>query len=165
MNEIYPLALTKVEWKVFVDVVQRGLGFSPTRGLDACHLNVADPAAFLGSLDMENNPLDALRDLFNCGHKHFCVSFIGLFDEDLVLLLNKTNLTIHWRQHKKTFVTILTGTMDAWISAVLSACKISEDYELRRVMNIVLASFEQVGFREIFSKFTKKQLPDGTFTL
>ena len=164
--ELYPLAVTQVEWSIFIDVCQRIFGISPTRGIDSSHLEVKDPAAFLGSLDIENAPIEALRDSFNPGHQHFSVSFILVADADGAMSLINTGLKIYTKVGpRKKNVTILTGTMDVWHRAILNGCRDVSSYELRVIMNLALARFEQAGFREVFSHLTKHQKSDGTFIL
>jgi len=164
--EIYPLAISKAEWSIFIDVCQRYLGYSPTRGVDGCHLEIDDPAAFLGSLNMENDPLETLR-LGSGVFEHFSITFLAVLDEEAVCLMTRTPLKVYWKadSKRKNFITLLSGTMDEWYRAILAGCTTSANPILRWVMNHVIAHFERVGFREIFSRFKKQQLQDGTFVL
>lgn len=164
--EIYPLAITQVEWRVFIDVCQRVLGYSPTRGLDATHLDIKDPAAFLGSFDMDNEPLKALRDQTNLGHQHFSISFLAVVDLEGVVALFNTSLKLYAKTGlRKKIIVIITGSMDQWYQSVVKGCREEASYELRWLMNRALARFEQAGFREIFSHFKKQKLADDTFIL
>jgi len=164
--EILPLAITKVEWRVFIDVCQRILGVSPTRGIDASHLEVSDPASFLGAFDMENDPLNALRDTFNPGHEHFNISFIMVLDDAGIGALYRTGLKVFVKDgQRRKSVAIVSGSMDAWYKAIRLGCRDEVVYELRWIMNRVLVRFEQAGFREVFSDFRKQQRTDDTFTL
>jgi len=163
--EIYPLAVTQPEWRVFIDVCKNVLGHSPTRGIDASHLDIEDPAAFLGSLDMDNAPLDALRDQHNLGHFHFSISFIAILDLEACGMLLNTGLKVSWKSNRRRYVCIVTGTMIQWYHAVIQGCREKAEYELRWIMNRVLAHFERAGFGELFSRFKKQQLHDETFAL
>lgn len=163
--EILPLAITQVEWTIFIDICQRVLGYSPTRGVDSTHLDIKDPASYLGSIDMKNEPLKALREV-GPTFAHFSVSFIAILDSDtLIEVAAQTNLNIYAKRGRKEYVAILSATMDIWHQTILHICSEKVDYSLREMGNIILARFEQASFREIFSKYTKKSLPDGTFTL
>lgn len=164
--EVYPLAVTHVEWSIFIDVCQRVIGESPTRGIDASHLTLKDPASFLGSFDTENKPIEALRDPFNPGHLHFNISFIMVLDAEGVNSLHGTGLSLFTKegQRRKTLV-IATGSMDRWYRAVKNGCREKAPYELRWIMNQVIARFEQAGFREVFSHLKKHKLHDETFVL
>ena len=166
--EIIPLAVTKVEWSIFVDVCQRILGVSPTRGLDATHLAIDDPAAYLACLNMRNEPLDSLRrgGLGSTWFGHFSITFAMVLDTDGVIQLCNTGLCYTWKKGLKRdqYLSLVTGTMDQWYAAILGTDETS-DYTLRFIMNTVLARFQQAGFREVFSRFSKQTLSDGTFIL
>ena len=163
--EIYPLATTHAEWSMFIGLCQEAFSFSPTRGVDACHLTMDDPASFLGSMDMENKPLEVLRDEHHPAHQHFSISFLALLDEEACLQLLNTDLRVLCKRQRRQTVCILTGTMAEWFSAICTGCRESSEYELRWIMNRVLAHLERVGFVELFSRFKKQQLHDETFVL
>lgn len=160
---ITPLALTKVEWPVYIKVLQ-DLGLdSPTRGLDESRtLKPTDPSAFLAALDFGERPLDLLREgRANC-FDHFTVSFIAQVDDVAIAqLASYTRLRLHSKQLRRGYVCILTGTIREW----LDACLLPEPFELRYLMNRVVVAFERASFREIFNKYRKTQLNDGTFRL
>ena len=162
--EIYPLAITQVEWSVFVDVCKRILGISPTRGLDACGLDIKDPAAYLGCLNLDNDPLAAFR-CRDPAFRHFNISFIAVLDEESLLLLNSTDLTVTSKKGRRDFVVILSANMDTWYRTIRYACRPERDYAIRAVMCIILALLQSAGFRHIFSDLSKTPLQDGTFTL
>jgi hypothetical protein len=160
--EIYPLAITQVEWSIFIDTCQRVLGISPTRGIDACHLDLKDPASYLACLNMENKPLDALRAR-GSWFQHFSITFVMVLDVEGVLQLANTPLHFYWKHGKRReLLTVVSGNMDEWYRAIVDG---TGTYELRLIMNLVLARLEQAGFREIFSSFQKQTLTDGTFIL
>lgn len=164
--EILPLAVTQPEWRVFIDVCQRVLGVSPTRGIDTSHLDVKDPAAFLGSLDMENDPVTALRDPFNPTHSHYTITFIMVLDDAGIGALYRTSLKVFVKDApRRRAVAIVSGSMDVWYQAIRLGCRDEASYELRWIMNRVLARFEQAGFREVFSDFKKQKRTDETFIL
>ena len=163
--EIYPLSITQVEWNIFIDVCQRVLGYSPTRGIDASHLSIKDPAAYLGSFDLGNQPLAALRDIGNPGHGHFSISFLLILDEDGLLSLCGSGLRLFTRSAGRKRLVILTGTMDQWYHTIRNGCRDDASYEFRWIMNNILGCFEKAGFREVFSSLKKTLLRDETFIL
>lgn len=164
--EIYPLAITQVEWSIFIDVCQRVLGVSPIRGIDASHLRIKDPASFIAAFDMENKPLEALRDPYNVGHQHFSISFIMILDAEGAQALLNTGLNLFVKNGiKRQQLVITTGSMDNWYRAVINGCREQSSYELRWIMNNVIGCFEQAGFREVFSHLKKHKLRDETFVL
>ena len=159
--EIYPLAYTQVDWRIFIDTCQSVLGVSPSRGIDNSYIDIKDPAAYLGSLDLENDPLNGLRN-HNCA-EHFSMTFILKTDQEGLLALQRyTTLTVHSKEASKTsYLAIVTGTMADWVSAI-TRCE--EPYPLRWIMTRVHAYLQQSGFRELFSEFKKRDLGDGTAT-
>lgn len=167
--EIIPLAITQPEWCIFIDVCQRVLGYSPTRGLDACHLDIKDPAAYLACLNMANEPLDSLRrgGLGSSWFEHFSITFAMLLDVEGMSHIANTPLHYYWRSGKRRdeLLVIVTGNMDEWYRAILGGCQESADYELRWIMNRALNRLEQAGFREVFSRFKKTKLLDDTFII
>lgn len=164
--EIYPMAITQPEWSIFIDTCQKVLGISPTRGIDACHLDPKDPASYLACLDMENKPLAALRKR-GAWFVHFHITFIMVLDTHGLVQLMNTSLHFSSKEGKRCdeLLVIVSGNMDEWYQSILNASDNASDYALRWIMNRVLARLEQAGFREIFSDLKKYQLPDGTFIL
>lgn len=162
--ELYPLAVTQVEWSVFIETCKRILGNSPTRGLDASNIDIKDPAAYLGCLSMENDPLADFRSR-PPAFRHFNISFIAVLDEESLLLLNSTDLTITAKKGRRDFVVILSANMDVWYRTILYGCQADRDYPIRAIMCIVLAHLQRAGFRNIFTHLVKQPLQDGTFIL
>jgi hypothetical protein len=164
--EIYPLAITQGNWSVFIDTCQRILGHSPTRGIDLCHLEVGDPAAFLGSLTMENTPLETLREGGGV-FAHFMSSFLLVADSLAVCELARTCLRMWWQKGRRRdeHIIVVSGTMAEWKDAILQGCRTDAEIELRWIMNHVVMQFEQTGLREVFNGYRKKQLLDETFIL
>lgn len=162
--EFHPLALTQVEWRVFIDTCQQVLGTSPTRGLDAVGMSVKEAAAYLGCLDLENKPLEALRNL-GPSSRHFHISFLAVLDDDCLIQLHNTELTITAKQLRRESLAIVSGTADVWHRTIVHGCTQSADINLRKMMNLVLAFLERGGFHELFTSLTKVNLPDSTFIL
>lgn len=161
---IVPLALTKVEWPVYIKVLQ-DLGLdSPTRELDQTGLiKTSDPSAYLAALDFGSEPLELLREgRANC-FEHYHVSFIAQIDElAITQIASFTQLKLHSKYIRRdTYVCILTGNIREWVSA----CLLPGPYELRYLMNRVIVAFERASFREIFNSYQKINLSDGTFKL
>ena len=162
--DVYPLAVTQPEWQVLVNVCNDVLGLSPTRGLDLSGMAPSDPAAFLASLDLKNDPKNALR---NPGpvFRHYMISFIAVCDDYLLQQLGDTEIKVSSTKGRREWVAILSANMLEWYRTILWACRKESEYELRACMNLVVAHLERAGFREIFSSFEKHQLGDGTFVL
>ena len=99
--EIQPLAVTQVEWRILIDMCQRHLGFSPTRGLDNEGLDLKDPSSYLGCLDFNNEPTKHLQD-GSGAFQHFHLSFIAALDEGMVTdIATHTPLRIYAKRGKR----------------------------------------------------------------
>jgi hypothetical protein len=161
---IRPLCIPQTNWQAFIGACQAVLGYSPTRGLDeGIFPKHNDPPAFLGCLDLENKPLEALqkRELY----KHVSLSFIGDFSNTEILYLTKyTNLNIYYRGLYDEHIGILSGTLDQWLDSILIGCSARVEKPMREIMNETYDQFCVLGFKSIF-KTRKKQYVDGTFIL
>jgi len=163
--EVVPVAITTGDIATLQRVCQDVLGYSPTRALDKTHLKITDPAAYLGCLDMEDNPLDALRQ----GKRrsgiwsHFYATLLAVVPSDVAYqVVNLGHLKLHLKQGKRETIIVMSGSMDEWYDAILIGCNRSVDSELRAVTTGALHCFERVGLRELFSNLVHKIMPDGT---
>lgn len=162
--ELYPLAYTQVDWRIFNDVCQRHLGVSPSRGIDGCYLDLEDPASFAGSVDMENQPLEALRE--HVGLAHSFISFLAVIDEDGLRQLHGVSIRVLSKAHSKySYLAVLSGTIDEWYRSIIRGMRRDSPKELRALMTMAHSFLCQTGFREIFTQHTKKDLGDGTAIL
>ena len=146
--EVFPLAVTKGDLPTLIRICKDVLGESPTRGLDRSHIDKNDPAAFLSTLKMDNQPLDALRHRSTIWD-HFSISFVAVVDSDILIeLQNETVLKVFSRKGRKNYVAILSGTITEWHNA---CCLTSVSPELKELLTIILGYLKRVGFREVFA--------------
>jgi hypothetical protein len=163
--EIFPLGVTQIEWSILIRLCQDVLGYSPTRGIDSCHLTLQDAAAPLALLDCNNKPLEALRNPGGHFH-HMHVSFIGRLDDaEVAELAGQTDIKLHTKEGRREWLVIMTASMNTWREEILRHSVRQSSPSLRAIMNHVLKLFEQAGFREIFSNYSKQHLTDETFIL
>lgn len=157
MFELYPIAMTHGEMRPLIEVCQKHLGFSPTRGLDAAGLNPkTDPAAFLAALSLDNRPLDTLRQGRAVSNilSHSSLSFVAVLPPDVLIgLQSATRLKLHARQGKRDYVVIISGTMDEWHDALVAGCSRGANPDVRMLMSQALRFIEQTGFREVFQNY------------
>ena len=160
--------MTQVNWKQFINVCHETVGYSPTRGLDACASPThKDPAAFLACIDLQNKPLEALRHGRQRGlFRHFFFSFAFTLDPSSLLSLHQfTHLAIFSeRSQMSDHLFIASGSMEEWHDAVLLLCKPFICHELRATANIIYDMFLNMGFRTAFP-LPKTKEQDGTFTV
>jgi hypothetical protein len=170
MNTILqPIAITKVDWKEYIKIFQDVLGKSPTRELDAANIPLTDAAAFLATLGGEKIPVENLRKV-GTSFNHFMVSMVTLIDSDFYLILtSQTYLRIIPWQAKKQYLCLISGTMKEWHDSIIRSLDIQlftdTNSELRFFMNLVLETFERLGFKEVWSKYQKVYHIDNSFSL
>lgn len=170
---IFPLTITQVDWTTYIKVCQEILGLSPARNLDEAHMDLKDPSSFLASLVMSSNPKDNLRQVDKT-FDHMSMSFITSGNVLTISSLMSTldlkchilgSTTINNIEQTLIYLIILTGTMKQWFDSILLGCSSSTSYDIRLRMNHCYIYFMRSGFKEVWAKFTKKELKDGTFTL
>ena len=163
--EIHLLSITQADWLTFIKVCQDVLGYSPSRGLDACKLDPANPASYLASLNMKNTPLESLREDRQI-LEHFMASFLCILDDEVIkAIATHTRLRMIEKVARKESAVILSGTMAEWLDAVIAGSKEDTDFDFRWVMNAIMVHLERAGFKEILHNWDKHFLQDKTFKL
>ncbi len=165
--QLYPLAATACDWKIYSEQVKKILNIDPLRGLGASFIDRELPSSYLATLDLENHPLQQLREgiISNSSFHHFSVSFIGLMDSELFfnfLCEYPTISTISKEASKTSHFVILTATMFIWHHTVRSALSFQSSRDLRDLFHFLLIHFEQMGFKEVWSKYERKITPNGS---
>jgi hypothetical protein len=175
--KIHPLAITQVHWPTLIKVCQEELGYSPTRGLDEMGIKPDAPSAFLGCINLDNQPLKQLRygHYYGTAWKHVSASFIAVADAKVIVqitgicglhVLPKRIPVLPKRiPDSDDFIIIITGNMCQWRNAILKGCR-SQDriYKpLREAMNFCLVYLQEAGFREVWHDCEKIGLGDNTF--
>lgn len=165
--EMYPLAATSVDWKLYSEQVKKILNIDPLKGLGASYIDRDLPSSYLATLDLENHPLNHLREGVSttCTFEHFSVSFIGFLDSELFFTLLCTFpsiLTISKESSKISHFVILTANMSIWHHTVRSALSLKQPEDLRNLFHLLLMHFEQMGFKEVWSKYERKITPNGS---
>lgn len=162
------LSVTQVNWKEFINAAHEAVGYSPTRGLDACLSPThRDPAAFVACLDLQNKPLEALRHGRERGlFCHYFMSFICVIDEATIRHINEQTRLATWSTsiQRGQFFTVLSGTMDQWHDAIVTGCRIEVPWEFRSTMNSIYNIIVNAGFKEAFP-YKKIENQDRTFSL
>ena len=168
MLEVFPLATTQVDWKTFVDVSERLLGYSPTRGLDTVGLDLKDAAAYLACLDFDNEPLKQLRTGMLRGQtfNHVFFSFLVVCDDNLrddiwTLGLDVTSKDIR----RGEYILIVSGTIEKWHDVTIKFLSTQDNKWLRVFLNLCVAFFKQTGYRYVWDRYTQVQQQDQTFLL
>jgi len=164
--EIIPLQITVMDLPTYVKICQDNLGYSPTRGLDNCGIDIKKPAAFLYTLDLDNQPREAIKRCELYGHAF--ASFIGVLDSEIICeiakklrdiaITSKTGLN-----HKD--IAIFSADLMTWNYAIVSYTKIQTGKYIREFLNIIKRHLERAGYNEIWEGYDELAQSDGTFTL
>lgn len=159
--------MTQPNWQTFINVCQEVLGYSPTRGLDICSISIDKPSAYLGCLDLENNPLENFRHGYRA-LMHFFASFIIKGDIKLVNQLyefTSLNYMIRKREGSDIYLIIATANMSDWKATILRCCCLDIPTEIRAMMNRCHIHFREEGFAQIWDGYISQNVGDGTYTL
>lgn len=149
---VTPLMIPVVNWPAFTKEVEAVLGYSPTRGLDAAGLfDIKDPAAFVACVDLNNKPLEALRQLWNpyILEHGFLSVLLRVENHQPLEQLAFLDLSIIGKKGETESVYIISGTIAKWKQAILYSEYAS--LFLCHVLDAVLIALKQTGYRELFS--------------
>lgn len=164
MIEVTPIAMTHVDWKTFNEVCQSSIGVRPTKGLDDVGIKLIEPAAFLASLNMQNNPLEVLRadPFLEQSFEHVTLSFFVRADE---ITFYKLRMMTYLSIMNISTVAVLSGTVRDWYHASLCCCLRSATVEVRDVLTKVVTILNQTKLCNIWSSHDIKKLEDGTIVI
>ena len=160
--EIYPIALTTVNWPLFINKCQTTLGYSPTKGLDNTGIPIKDPAAYLACFNLENKPLESLRSLVSIANHHFMISFliIGYVPKEFYIY---GHLKYYEKIVNHKCITILSGTIYEWLQTIEYIQHL--DIEIRKILNEIVNILSSTWLKEIFSIYERITYSDGSYIL
>lgn len=168
MYDIIPLAYTRVDWKVLIDTCKEALNMSPTRGLDNAGIKLDDHQAYLACLGLDNNPIGHLRSGgWDGSFKHVHYSFITITRLDVVATFCGDIDCMYRIINIKTdeCLAIFTGSMEQWQRFVVKYAVEDVEIEFRIIACRIMNHFENLGFRDLWSGYTKQTLTDKSFKL
>lgn len=163
---IKPAAMSLINWGHYILDCENQFGINPSRGLDTNGISLDDPASFVASLMFDNEPLKALRSDPNSRiFEHGFLSFYGFSKSiEVVHELNWcNNVATYKAANDGMYYFILSGTIKQWHQAIVTGTNSNAD--VRNVMCNCLLYIEQTCYREIFKRYSKRYLKDGTFSL
>ena len=165
---VKPLAMTYCSWDHLIKLVLDYAKLSPTRGLDEAGIPPRDPAAFLGSINLRNKPLDALRAKYNAADRHFHITLGAVVDADLRIELLESGLFVTSTVLKDNmYLCVITRSMIEWRSFCIFCCEdqISGHEHLRDFVRDILSIFRQSRLKECFHGVKTFTYPDGSLGL
>lgn len=159
---IYPIAMSTVNWPLFIKQCQEHFNYSPTKGLDVANIPIKDPAAYVACFNLENKPLESLRLFTNVAYHHFSISF--LIDVKVPIELYTLGRVKHFEKtYRQHTLTILSGTIYDWLQTIEYTQHF--DLEIRRILNEIVNILSSTWLKEIFATYERIFLPDKTFIL
>lgn len=165
--QVSPLAMMQVDWTTYIKMCQDVLGYSPTRGLDECAIDPKSPAAYLATLDLENQPLEHLRNPEDSqGFHHVFFSFIvELISPEDIMAIKGGRLRVLNKRGSSTYLAILSGSILDWYYQTIFGCTKKSSIGVRQVMNKCYEYLCLAGFKEVWSNYERIDLQDQTFYL
>lgn len=168
LADILPLAYTQVDWKILIQSSQKALGLSPTRGLDSAGIKIDDHQAYLATLGFDNKPLEQLRSGgWDGSFKHVHFSFVTVASLETIASLSGIISVLYRIIDFKTddSYAIYTGDMEQWRNLIIKYAIVDATIELRGTACRIMNYLENLGFKDLWSEYTKQSLNDKTFIL
>lgn len=161
--EVHLLQLTKTDWNTYIKVCTEHLGESPTRGIDQVKIMTDMHPAFISTLDLNNHPEDAIKDIKN--YKHTFLSFL-VVTKYSGLCLDACGVDVKRElvsEDNKT-VLIVSGTLwNFFIMFILYMGYMSEEANI--ITNKMYIIIERLGYGKVFEKYETVPKPSGIFIL
>lgn len=153
--QVYPIGITKFDWTSFCNVVRQDV--APGRGIDKAKLDLKDPAAIIGSLDLKNDPLAAIREPRHRAKDMFHLLFICDTDMDALTELSyNSDIDIY----NLTDWTYLSGSINEWVDAIQRFSNLEAQPDTRRLVSIIWLYLRQTRLGEALP--LPKKHTDGT---
>lgn len=143
-NRFYPIAVSQVNWPTFIALGKDAIGESPTRGLDANNIPISHPEAFLRSVNLENDPRNALKDARALDHVFLTCMAACKYRAIVEDLAENSRLRTLIRNDKwDCFVIIVSGTLTEWADFAIRRDKLSP--QGKEMMISVIDVLKQLG--------------------
>lgn len=165
------IAGTAVDWPKFVTTINDSLGRSPTRELDNCGIAVGVPPTYVAALSefavRGSNPITAVREADRL-LAHLSFSFLVSCDREVLLGVLKQAIGLivlcaEPSRGQENF--IITANLRDLKQAIVEACAASGDTQARIIFNEVWKILVNLGFKDLFSAYQRREMKDHTFAL
>lgn len=154
--QVIPISMSKVDWPAYVKVCQETIGFSPTRGLDMQGIKADSPAAFLATLDWDNNPKRQLS-IPSPSYHHAHFGFI-IIDEDDVLISFRANTTIRCIVRpfgRREAICLATDSIFEWYATLAFQLMQIDDEKVIAILNRIYDILCSTELRGMFADYKK----------
>ena len=165
--KVEPLGITQINWNLYIKFTQNILGVSPTRGIDAAHIDLNHPSAFIATIPIGNKPHENLADKYNLALGLMSFSFIikAELQASLKLARYTKELDAYPQIGDNDVLIILNGTLKDWIEVIRKCSRSSVCKEVRYIINCCYIYFKRGGFSRIWDKYDEITLKDGSIIL
>lgn len=164
---VIPIVYPTIDWQSFVTNVNRILGRSPTRSLDAAYLEVGDPFSFIASLaefqQPSSVPWEAVK---NADRLLQALHFVFIVEADNLLaslVRENSNLNII-TPIERDAAFIITANLYDLRNAIVEGSGEKKDFYLRDLMNKLYNLLVTSNLAAAFKRWNKQSNPDGTFS-
>lgn len=175
MFQLIPIARTEVDFRLLINSVNSALGRSPTATLDEQWHNLAinggtnNPLSdYLALLKEINKPGSKPFDDAGSLLEHVHLSFLLIATKGVTIkLINESRLSFNTveSRHHDFHLSVVSGTLDRWRTALLNCCDADVEYEVRLFGSKILEFFEKFNIRQFVTSFAKIPMGDGTVRL
>jgi hypothetical protein len=167
--EVEILSVVKVNWPAFKSTTSEAQNMRPDTILAQCPVPLSEDAEFLIHLAYLSgipidNPLNVLRTLPHhlLDYLHYTM-MIACDNETRELFMSMVRLQIVVVRRLEYNILLVTGPLSEWYNtATISKYN---NFNLRVLIDKVILLFEKQGLKQLFARFEKRQIGDGTFAL
>lgn len=167
--EVFPVAMTSIDWPSLIKMTNDKMGRSITRPLDAAGIKHNTPAGYISALGVfdnsKANASSVIKDVGGGLGAHFSITFLIFMEQESMLRFLTLARNMYLCINEEQNGVIATGAVNLWVSACKSGCYRLESVEIRGIFNRILYFMEQAGLRDLWSGWIREKLNDGTFML
>lgn len=170
MIKVFIIGKTQVDFQTLFSIASQTLGRSVSRSLDEVQTPAKAPTGFIAALMEFKSPNSKLvaavrRPGFTLLHLHYTFLVVST-PEAIGEVQQQTNLHIVTERTKSGFsVSIVTGSLDQWRSAIINGLSESCGYSLRLFLDACLVELDKEGLGPMFQDYNRITHLDQTFSL
>lgn len=170
MINVFIIGKTQVDFQTLFSVLSQALGRSVSKPLDEAKTPAKAPTGFIAALMEFKSPNSKLvaairRPGFTLLHVHYTLLVVST-PEVVSEVQQQTNLHVITERTRSGFsVSVMTGSLDQWRSAIINGLSESCEYGLRLFLDTCLLEFDKEGLGPMFQDYNRVPHLDQTFSL
>jgi hypothetical protein len=163
--EIYPIAITQPDWKVFVKASEKAIGYSPTRVLDAENITVGTPESYLMALNSFKTIANDPRKTKNFVLRHISLSMLLILNNYTYgEILENTNQELLFIKSEdlndnNIIAVIATGTLNNWRNICINY---GNTLTLKQFSYKIYEILIKIGYNNIFNDYKIIEKTNGS---